>query len=104
MEDIDIAYYIDAVHKNIKNPTKESSLFINNYMPKFLQQMMIFYQTDIEKFNNIYNELQQKGPSEVLNILEYIKIQGIPYEGGKPFKSKKHIKKNRRISKKMRKD
>ena len=53
MNDVDIASYIDVIHKNMKEPTIERSIFIHKHMPKFLEQMKIFYENDHIKFTNI---------------------------------------------------
>jgi len=103
MNNLDIASYIDAVNKSIKEPTKERIIFVNKYMPIFLHQMLILFDTNDKRFKEIYYEIVRTGHKELLQKLNNITSIPVEYDGGKRLKSKRRIKKYRKISRKNKK-
>jgi hypothetical protein len=101
MNDIDIASYLDAYYNSINHPTKERSQFIEKYKPRFLEQMTIIYQYDINRFNQIYQQIENLGELDLLKNLRNLTNIPIPYNGGSRKKSMKRRKiKRRAISRK----
>jgi hypothetical protein len=101
MNDIDIASYSDAYYNSRIHPTKERSQFIEKFMPRFLEQMAIIYQTDINRFYQIYQQISNLGESFLLQNLRNLTNIPIHYNGGSRKRSMKRRKiKRRAISRK----
>jgi len=96
MNDIDIASYLDAYYNSRVHPTKERSKFIEKFMPRFLEQMGIIVQSDINRFYQIYQQIVKLGESDLLQNLCNLTNIPIPYNGGSRKRSMNRRKMKRR--------